>query len=229
MLNKYRILIADDDSRTCEILRARLTVAGYDIIEAHNGIEALEQAQAQEPDMLILDILMPKMDGFEVLQELHKYSNIPVIILSSQRADISRIKGLNLGADDYIIKPFNIEETMARIETVKRRVTKRDSVVNKNIQSIGNITLDFENQSVSVSGKPVQMTYIEWQLIIEFAASPGRLIQYEHLLSKVWGVEYRDDVQLLRTWISRLRKKLEYDPEKPIIRTVRNIGYILES
>jgi len=227
MLNKYRILIADDDQRTCEMLGSRLIAAGYDIIEAHNGIETLEQAQAQEPDMMVLDILMPRMDGFEVLRELRKYSNIPVIVLSSQRADISRIKGLNLGADDYIIKPFNIEEAMARIEIVKRRTQKRDNVVNKNVQSMGNITIDFENQSVSVDGTPVRMTHIEWQLLVEFAASPGRLIQYEHLLTKVWGFEYRNDVQLLRTWVSRLRKKLESDPEKPIIQTVRNTGYIM--
>jgi len=226
MLKKYRILVADDDARLRESLFSRLTAAGYDVINAGNGTEALEQAQVQEPDMLILDILMSGMDGLQVLHELRKYSVIPVIILSTQNADITRIKTLNLGADDYIAKPFNADELIARIEAVRRRL--KPAVEEDNSMSLGDITIDFKRQALYVNNTAIKLTLIEWQLISELAVNRGRLIQYDRLLTKVWGKEYRDDIQLLRTWISRLRKKLENNPDRPLIHTVRNTGYILE-
>jgi two-component system, OmpR family, KDP operon response regulator KdpE len=226
MLKKYRILVADDDARLRESLFARLTAAGYDVINAGNGTEALEQAQVQEPDMLILDILMSGMDGLQVLHELRKYSVIPVIVLSTQNADITRIKTLNLGADDYLAKPFNVDELIARIEAVRRRL--KPGSEEDNSMALGDITIDFKRKALYVNNTAIKLTLIEWQLISELAVNRGRLIQYDRLLAKVWGKEYRDDIQLLRTWISRLRKKLETDPDRPLIHTVRNTGYILE-
>lgn len=228
MLKKIRILVADDDRRVLSLLDNTLTAAGYVVITANNGIEALEQAQAQEPDLLILDILMPRMDGFKTLQELRKYSFLPVIMLTSQSADISKIKGLNLGADDYLIKPFNPEELVTRLETVLRRAQSSSKNKTKDNMNIGGIIIDFNKQSVRVQDKTVPLTLIEWQLLSELAFNPGHLIQYEQLLTKVWGPEYRNDLKLLRTWISRIRHKLERDSGNPLIRTVRNTGYIMD-
>jgi DNA-binding response OmpR family regulator len=226
MFRKKRILIADDDQRVINVITEQLNSSGYETISASNGIEALEQAQAQEPDMIILDILMPRMDGFQTLDQLRKYSNIPVIILSTQTSDINKIKGLNIGADDYLIKPFNAEELVARLEAIFRRSGSGDRT--QKILNLGDITIDFDTQSVKVRNNVVQLTSIEWKLLNELASNIDHLIQYEQLLEKVWGTEYSDDVQLLRTWISRLRRKLEGDAATPVIRTVRNTGYIME-
>lgn len=228
MLKKYRILIADDDARLRDQLTSRFTAANYDVINASNGKEALEQAQAQEPDMMILDILMPGMDGMQVLQKIRESSTLPVIILSAQAVDITRINSLNLGADDYLMKPFNIDELLARIEAVRRRIQPYVNNDESGSITIGEVTIDYKKQAIRVKDTTIQLTLIEWQLISELAANPGRLIQYEQLLTKVWGPEYRNDIQLLRTWISRLRKKLETNIDKPLIRTIRNTGYILD-
>ena len=226
MIKKLRVLIADDDSRFLNFLNETLTGSGYEVITAHNGIEALEQAQAQEPDLCILDILMPRKDGFQTLKAIREYSSIPVIMLTSQKADVSKIRGLNLGADDYMIKPFNAEELLARLENVRRR-SKSSTSDTADITRLGNMVIDFKKQSVRVEEEIVPLTLIEWQLLVELALNPGHLIEYEKMLGKVWGSEYIDDIQLLRTWISRLRRKLEKERGNIIIQTVRNTGYIM--
>ena len=228
MFKKSRVLIADDDRKLIDDLGDYLKQSGYEVIVASNGVEALEQAQAQEPDLIILDILMPHMDGLQTLVELRRYSRTPVIILSSQANDAARIKGLNIGADDFITKPFNYEELEARIKAVFRRSNTKETRDTANIISLGDITIDFNTQSVKIKNKSISLTLIEWQLLHELSINPGRLIQYEQLLSKVWGPEYTDDVQLLRTWISRLRHKLESGTKNRVIKTVRNTGYIME-
>ena len=184
--------------------------------------------QAQEPDLIVLDMMMPVMDGFETLQELRTFSSVPVIILSARGSDVDKIKGLNMGADDYLPKPFNPNELVARVEAVRRRLPSQRQK-DLDVFASGDIVIDFRKRSVIRGGKEKQLTRIEWLLLSELAHNAGRLLLYEELLSRVWGMEYRNDVQLLRTWISRLRNKLEEDPDKPqLIRTVPKGGYIID-
>jgi len=227
-VKQFRILVVDDEERILNFLRSKLRASGYEVIIASNGIEALEQAQAQEPDLIVLDVVMPKMDGLDMLKELRKFSTVPVIILSARGADFDKIKGLMMGADDYMPKPFNPDELVARIEAVKRRLepTHRDKFVEP--VSLNNVIIDFQRRTVSASGEEIYLTRIEWLLLSELAQNAGRLMLYEELLTRVWGPEYRDDIQILRTWISRLRHKLERDPKDPqLINTVLKTGYII--
>ncbi|MBI2852469.1 MAG: response regulator transcription factor [Chloroflexi bacterium] len=207
----------------------KLKTSGYDVLTARDGVEALELVQAHEPDLVVLDILMPKKDGFETLKELRTFSKIPVIILSARGSNFDKVKGLSLGADDYLEKPFSPDELLARIEAVRRRAQPGDQTKTFETVSFGDVTIDFERHAVKVNETEARLTRIEWLLLSELAQNAGRLMLYSELLSKVWGPEYRDDVQILRTWISRLRYKIEKDPNRPeIIRTVPKAGYIID-
>ena len=228
-MKQFRILIVDDEERILNFLSTKLKALGYGVLTASNGLEALEQAQAQEPDLIVLDLIMPKMDGFETLKELRSFSSVPVIILSAKGADVDKIKGLGLGADDYLQKPFNPDELVARIEAVRRRLQPAERRRTPEPLSVGDLTVDFEGQCVVLRGKQEHLTRIEWLLLSELARNVGRLMLYEDLLTRIWGPEYRDDVQILRTWISRLRYKLENDPNNPkLIRTIPKTGYIMD-
>jgi DNA-binding response OmpR family regulator len=227
-MKQFRILVVDDEKRIVNFLNSKLRASGYDVLTAGDGFEALEQAQAQEPDLILLDILMPKMDGFETLKRLRSFSSTPVIILSAKGADIDKIKGLGLGADDYLPKPFNPDELIARIEAVKRRIKPSDRRKTTELLSLGDLRVDFKARKISLGKEEKYLTRIEWLLLSELTNNIGRLMPYEELLSLVWGPEYRDDVQLLRTWISRLRAKLEKNPDNPqLISTVPKAGYIM--
>lgn len=228
-MKQFRILIVDDEPRILNFLTTKLHASGYETITAANGVEALEQAQAQEPDLIVLDVLMPKMDGFETLRELRSFSSVPVIFLSAKGTDVDRIKGLGLGADDYLAKPFSPDELVARIDAIKRRVgPAEDRKIHQQYHS-GDLKIEFAKHLVTINGKEAKLTKIEWLLLSELARNAGRLMLYEELLTRVWGPEYRDDVQLLRTWISRLRNKIEKDPEQPIlIRTMPKSGYLMD-
>jgi two-component system KDP operon response regulator KdpE len=172
---------------------------------------------------------MPKMDGFETLKSLRSFSATPVIVLSAKGSDIDKIKGLGLGADDYIPKPFNPDELIARIEAVKRRIEPTEKRRTSESFRLNDLTIDFKSRKVVLDGDEKYLTRIEWLLLSELAHNMGRLMPYEELLSRVWGPEYRDDVQLLRTWISRLRSKLEKNPNDPkLICTIPKAGYIME-
>lgn len=228
-MNQFRVLVVDDEPRILKFLIVRLKFAGYEVLTASGGMEALEQLQAQEPDMLVLDVVMPGMDGFETLRQIRAFSSVPVIILSAKETNSDKIKGLELGADDYLAKPFSPDELVARIEAVRRRMTPGQE--RKIVESIvlGNVVIDLKKHLVSISGKVIQLTRIEWLLLSELSQNTGKLMLYDHLLTKIWGPEYRDDVQILRTWVSRLRNKIETEPGQPaIIRTVPKTGYIID-
>lgn len=229
-MNQFRVLIVDDEASILTFLSTKLRISGYAVITASNGMEALEQLQAQDPDLVVLDVLMPKMDGFETLRQLRAFSSVPVIILSARGTNEDRVKGLRMGADDYLAKPFSPDELIARIEAVKRRLAPSDKNKSYDEVAIGNVTIDFNKRLVAVNGEEATLTRIEWLLLSELARNSGKLMLYGDLLTRVWGPEYRDDVQILRTWISRLRGKLETDPDNPsLIRTVPKTGYIMES
>jgi len=228
-VKQFRILVVDDDERILNFLRTKLKALAYEVLTASNGLEAVEQAQAQEPDLVVLDVIMPKMDGFETLKELRSFSSVPVIILSAKGADVDKVKGLGLGADDYLQKPFNPDELVARIEAVRRRLEPAERRRILEPLSVGDLSIDFEGRRVIHRGKEEHLTRLEWLLLSELARNVGRLMLYEELLTRVWGPEYRDDVQTLRTWISRLRYKLENDPNNPkLIRTMPKTGYIMD-
>ena len=228
-MKQFRILVVDDEVRILHFLRSKLNASGYQVLTAGSGAEALEQVQAQEPDLVVLDLLMPVMDGFEVLKELRSFSSVPVIILSARGEDADKIKGLGLGADDYLPKPFNPDELVARIEAVRRRLEPLEQRITSDTFCLGDLSIDFNKRQVLVAGEEKHLTRIEWLLLSELARNAGRLLLHEDLLTRVWGLEYRDDVHILRTWISRLRNKLDANPDAPtLIRTVPKVGYIMD-
>jgi len=227
-MKQFRILVVDDEKRILNFLKSKLKASGYEVITANDGFEALEQVQAQEPNLILMDVLMPKMDGFATLKELRSFSSTPVIFLSAKGADIDKIKGLGLGADDYLPKPFNPDELVARIEAVKRRIEPAEKRKTSELISLEDLTIDFKSRKVILRNEAKYLTRIEWLLLSELAHNMGRLMPYEELLTRVWGPEYRNDVQLLRTWVSRLRSKLETNPNNPrLISTIPKMGYIM--
>jgi len=228
-MKQFRVLVVDDEQRILNFLSSKLRASGYEVFTAMDGVDALEQVQAQEPDLIVLDILMPKKDGFETLKELRTISSIPTIILSAKESNADKVKGLSLGADDYLAKPFSPDELIARIEAVRRRLSPAEKRKIRDKISLGNLVIDFKKRLVIVQGKEIRLTRIEWLLLSELSQNAGSLMLYSDLLTRIWGPEYRDDIQILRTWISRLREKIETEPNNPkLIRTIPKTGYIME-
>ena len=228
-MKQFRVLVVDDEQRILNFLSSKLRASGYEVFTAMDGVDALEQVQAQEPDLIVLDILMPKKDGFETLKELRTISSIPTIILSAKESNADKVKGLSLGADDYLAKPFSPDELIARIEAVRRRLSPAEKRKIRDKISLGNLVIDFKKRLVIVQGKEILLTRIEWLLLSELSQNAGSLMLYSDLLTRIWGPEYRDDIQILRTWISRLREKIETEPNNPkLIRTIPKTGYIME-
>ncbi len=229
MAEQFRVLVVDDEKRILNFLLSKLKFSGYEVCTACTGAEALQRIQEKDPDLVVLDVMMPKMDGFETLIKLRSFSSVPVIILSARGANEDKIKGLGLGADDYLAKPFNPNELVARIEAVKRRLTAGESQKTRQKFSLGDLTIDFEKRLVMLKGDEVSLTRIEWLLLSELARNAGNLVSYGDILSRVWGPEYRNDVQILRTWVSRLRNKIDTDPDHlTLIRTVPKTGYMMD-
>jgi len=225
---KYRLLVVDDEERILNFLRSNLKTHGYEVVTANNGIQALEQFHANHPDLILLDILMPKMNGVEVLKEIRGFSTVPVIFLSAKGNEQDKISGLDLGADDYVAKPFSPDELVSRIEAVMRRFKPDDSKIPDEL-TVGDMAIDFKAHTVVVRGSKIYLTRIEWLLLSELALNADRLMSSRDLLVRIWGAEYRDDIQFLRTWISRLRRKIEEKPDDPkIIVTVTKMGYVLK-
>ncbi|MGD9116672.1 MAG: response regulator transcription factor [Dehalococcoidia bacterium] len=228
-MKRFRVLVVDDEERIVHFLTTKLKASGYEVIAAGDGVKGLEQLQAQEPDLIVLDLIMPRMGGLEMLQELRSFSTVPVIILTAKGADADRIKGLRLGADDYLPKPFNPDELVARIEAIRRRTQASPKAKSAEVFRTGDVTIDFSKRQLTVGGEPQYLTRTEWLLLSQLVNNAGRLMLYEELLTRVWGPEYRDDIQILRTWLSRLRRKLQSDPQAPqLIRTVPKAGYIID-
>jgi len=224
MEKPFRILVVDDEKRILTFLKSKLKASGYEVVIAQNGNEALQQFHSQTIDLMVLDLVMPGMDGLQTLRELRGFSTVP------KGSDRDKINGLELGADDYLAKPFNPDELVARIESVRRRLQPMAQPQPSARFSLGDISIDFDRRRVMVRDKEKKLTRIEWLLLDELTRNAGRLMLYDDLLTRVWGAEYRDDVQILRTWISRLREKLEDDPGNPkLIRTIPKSGYILET
>ena len=229
-MKRFVILLVDDEERILNFLKTKLKMLSYEVILASNGVEALEQVREQDPDLVVLDVMMPKKDGFETLKELRTFSPVPVIMLSARGDDSDRIKGLGLGADDYIAKPFNPDELVARIEAIRRRLSSLERKNTPRELVVQGLKINFDERQLTVRGEDIKLTRIEWLLLSELAINAGHLMTYYELLSRIWGPEYRDDYQILRTWISRLREKIEIDPsDAKFITTIPKTGYIFNS
>jgi two-component system KDP operon response regulator KdpE len=223
------ILAVDDEAGILRLIKLELSSQGFRVVVANDGEEALRLAEQQRPDIVILDIIMPEMSGLEVMRRLRERTSVPVILLTAKDHDEDKVRGLELGADDYLVKPFNPEELSARVRAVLRRGF-RPSVGTENIVRAGSVEIDLNRRLVKKDGEVVSLTRTEWMLLQHLAANAGKVMLNTELLSKVWGPEYRDDLQYLRVWVSRLRSKLEPDPANPvIIKTLQGIGYLLDA
>lgn len=220
------VLVVDDEPRILDIIRLTLERAGFDVFEAEDGYTALEKARQIIPDIVLLDLMLPDMDGYEVLKEIRSVSNVPVIILTVKADEADKVRGLELGADDYITKPFGHRELVSRIKAVLRRAEVGAPTGNGQIRVDDHLTVDFDKREVLVRGERIRLRPTEYRLLNHLMNSSGKLLSHDALLSRVWGREYRDDTQLLRLYITYLRQKIEPDPSHPkYIINERGLGY----
>ena len=220
------ILVVDDEPRMRSFMRMNLELEGCRVITAANGREALERVRDDLPDLVLLDIMMPGMDGFEVLRRLRQSTTVPVIVLTAKDDEEDRIRGLELGADDYIGKPFSPRELASRIRAVLRRHLIQPPVQQTRVRIDDRLTIDFGKREVLVDGEPISLRPTEYRLLYHLVQNAGWVMPHEVLLSKVWGPEYSDESHYLRLYITYLRQKIERDPAHPqYILTERGIGY----
>ena len=229
-MKKTRILVVDDDLVNVKLLRANLEVRGYEVLAAMDGTEALETVEREQPDLIILDIMMPKMDGIEVCRRLREWSQVPIIMLSGRGDIADKVECLNLGADDYLAKPFGVEELIARVRAVLRRTEAVGAVPAQPSFTCNNIEINFSQRRITVAGREVRLTPTEYNLLQELVVNAGKVLTHAHLLNKVWGLEYGEEREYLRVFVGRLRKELEPDPENPkYIITIPGVGYQFEA
>jgi len=225
-MKNLRILVVDDDINITKFLRANLEANGYEVLVAKDGAEALQTFEMQLPDLVILDIMMPKIDGFEVCRRLREWSQVPIIMLSARGDEEDKVKCLNLGADDYITKPFGTRELIARVMAVMHRASTALPASTQPSFTSGDLQVNFVKRQVTVAGNEVKLTSTEYSLLREFVLNAGKVLTHTYLLNKVWGSEYRDEREYLHVFISRLRAKLKDDPANPrYIITVSSVGY----
>ncbi|HDQ72724.1 MAG TPA: response regulator transcription factor [Chloroflexi bacterium] len=220
------ILVVDDEPRMTRFIRMNLELEGFDVIEAHNGIEALEKVRTRLPDLVVLDVMMPKMDGFETLEILREVSSVPVIMLTVRGDEEDKVRGLELGADDYVTKPFGAREFVSRIKAVLRRTQSATTPESAILQIDDRLSIDLNSRQVIVEGERLDLRPTEFRLLYHLLENAGWVVPYETLLAKVWGYEYQDEVQYLRLYVTYLRKKIEVDSSNPrYILTERGVGY----
>ena len=226
-----KVLVADDDEKIRELLELYLTKEGFAVIQAADGAEAILKAQQLKPDLIVLDIMMPVLDGMEVCRQVRKFSQVPVIILTARTEDEDRILGLELGADDYLAKPFNPRELVARVKAVLRRMAHSgEEMASKDaILTFAQLTINRQEYAATSSGHTVQLTAKEMDLLWHLASHPGRVFSREQLLESIWGYEYFGDTRTVDTHIKRIRQKLEVQDDSAWdIKTVWGVGYKFE-
>lgn len=222
------ILVVDDEQNLRDLIRINLVTEGYEVISAPNGEEALEILTNKQPDLIILDVLMPIMDGLTTCKKIRQFSNVPLIFLTGLADEIDRVKGLNLGADDYLAKPFSAQELVARVKAVLRRSSSRYQSIPNRLFSHGDLKIDFARAEVWKNNNPVNLTSTEYKLLIQFANNVGQTLTGEKLLASVWGDNYRNEKEILWVSIARLRQKLEDNTQKPKhILTRTGVGYVM--
>lgn len=221
------ILVVDDEPRMIGFIRMNLELEGYHVVEAHSGIDALDAVRTRLPDLILLDVMMPELDGFETLRMLREFSNIPVIMLTAKGEENDKVYGLELGADDYITKPFGPRELSSRIKAVLRRIDTTTSSPDSAILRIDDrLSVDFNQREVIVAGERVKLRPTEYRLLYHLIENAGWTVPHDQLLAKVWGYEYRDEAHYVRLYVNYLRDKIEEDPSNPrYILTERGVGY----
>ncbi len=225
-----RVLIIDDDEDLVEVLQIALKAEGFNVLTANDGREGLHAASDSHPDIILLDIMMPGMDGLETARRLQEVCDVPIILLTALSSSSDVVKGLGIGADDYVTKPFITEELIARIRnSLRRRTAAADSSVRTGLLVVGHLTIDPVHRRVSAYGKPVNLTPTEFRLLSFLARHAGQIVPHQTLLTEVWGPEYRDQIEYLHLYVRYLRQKIELNPAQPgIIKTERGVGYYLE-
>ncbi len=222
-----RVLVVDDEPPIRKFLRAALTAHGYEVLEARNGQEALSAVTAQRPDLLILDLGLPDMEGLEVTRRLREWSKIPIIILSVREGEADKVATLDAGADDYLTKPFGVGELLARMRVAMRRTVP---AADEPAFTTGELKVDLASRMVTVAGQEVQLTPTEYDLLRALVTHAGKVMTHRQLLRQVWGVAYEQETHMLRVNISNLRRKIEADPTRPrYIHTEPGVGYRLRT
>jgi len=222
------ILVVDDEPRYLRLMEANLVTEAYNVIKATNGQEAVDLVAEKHPDLVLLDVMMPVLDGFGALERIREFSNIPVIIVTARGSENDRVRGLDLGADDYIVKPFSATELLARVRAVLRRAQTTGSAFQQASFTHGNLRIDFARAEVFKDDRIVFLSATEYRLLLQFTHNLGSVLTSEQLLTDVWGAEYRDDKEILWVSISRLRQKLENDAKNPQhIVTRSGLGYTM--
>ncbi|GAB4529170.1 MAG: response regulator transcription factor [Anaerolineales bacterium] len=220
------ILVVDDEERMVRFIRLNLEQDGFRVIEAYRGEDVLEKVRTQMPDLVLLDVMMPGIDGFEVLRMLREVNNVAVIMLTAKGEENDRVRGLEMGADDYITKPFSPRELVSRVRAVLRRVDMITGVPEDTITVDEHLKIDFNRREVWLDGQLVNLRPTEYRLLYHLVKNAGWVLTHEQILTRVWGYEYRDEPHYVRLYINYLRKKLEADPANPrYILTERGIGY----
>jgi DNA-binding response OmpR family regulator len=221
------VLVADDEPRITRLVSLVLQPDGFRVVTANSGEDALRKAEEIKPDVVLLDIVMPGIDGIEAMRRLRESGPVPVILLTAKGSTADKARGLNLGADDYVAKPFHPEELAARVRAVLRRASGAES--GQGVLAFDDIEIDLERRLMRRHGQLVQLSRTEWLLLQHLAANAGKVVLHTELLSKVWGPEYQEDLPYLRVWISRVRRKLGAPPgEQGRIHTYQGIGYLLD-
>lgn len=221
-----RILVVDDEERMVRFIRLNLEHDGFQVSEANRGLQAIQKLRDSMPDVILLDVMMPDIDGFEVLKMIREISSVPVIMLTAKSEEDDRVRGLELGADDYITKPFSPREMVSRVRAVIRRMESAGSGIHGIIEVDDRLKIDFNRREVWVEGKLVKLRPTEYRLLYHLVQNAGWVVTHDQLLSRVWGYEYRDEPHYVRLYINYLRQKLEKDPANPqYILTERGVGY----
>jgi DNA-binding response OmpR family regulator len=223
-----RILIVDDEERYLRLMEANLVSEGYKVIKARSGLEAVEEVDSHHPDLVLLDLMMPGLSGFEACVRIREFSNVPIIIVTAKGEERDRVKGLDLGADDYIVKPYSASELLARVRAVMRRSQLSKNSFQRTEFNHGDLRIDFARAEVYKDDTMIFLSATEYRLLLQFAHNLGRVISSDELLENVWGPEYREDKEILWVSISRLRQKLEVDHKQPQhILTRPGLGYVM--
>ncbi len=222
-----KILVVDDEKPIVEILKINLEKNGYKVVTAYDGESAVEKAASEEPDLILLDVMLPKMDGFTVCKKIRETSAVPIIMLTAREEEVDKVLGLELGADDYMTKPFSLRELMARLKANLRRNQIVNQPDNENeIMKFGDLTIDTEKYEVKKRGEVVPLTFREFELLKFLATRQGKIFSRQQLLNKVWDYEFYGDVRTVDVTIRRLREKIEDNPSMPVyIITKRGVGY----
>lgn len=222
------ILAVDDEPLYQRLVEANLKTEGYDVVTASNGEQALTMVAELNPDLILLDVLMPRLDGITTCERIRQFSMVPIIILTARGEEQDRVRGLEAGADDYIVKPFSAPEMVARVKAVLRRAQKSDLTTESQFFKHYNLQIDLAKAEVTKDNRQIFLSANEYRLLIQFAHNAGKVISAESLLGEVWGEQYKEDKEILWVSIARLRQKLEDDPHSPVhIVTKPGLGYIL--